>query len=302
MEALPNVTNEKDFNRLPKGLEIIENFITMEEEEQLLSLCNFDEDDGNMRHRQVKHFGYEFRYDINNVDKDKPLPDSVPEECLPLFQRLHFDFCPDQLTVNRYKPGQGIPAHIDTHSAFEDPILSLSLNSAVIMEFKRESETLCVLLPQRSLAIIRGESRYDWTHAIIPRKYDFYYTLQGCKCFKRGTRISFTFRKVLRGDCKCAYTLNCDSQNKSEIGALLSTKLEQMYVHQVYEDIAGHFSETRHKPWPRIGKFVAELPLGAVLVDVGCGNGKYFGVNKNIIEVKLLIKVIVGCCCQKHVN
>lgn len=27
-----------------------------------------------LRHRRVKHYGYEFRYDNNNVDKDKPLP------------------------------------------------------------------------------------------------------------------------------------------------------------------------------------------------------------------------------------
>ena len=27
-----------------------------------------------LKHRRVKHFGYEFCYDNNNVDKDKPLP------------------------------------------------------------------------------------------------------------------------------------------------------------------------------------------------------------------------------------
>lgn len=27
-----------------------------------------------MKHRRVKHYGFEFRYDNNNVDKDKPLP------------------------------------------------------------------------------------------------------------------------------------------------------------------------------------------------------------------------------------
>lgn len=26
-----------------------------------------------LKHRRVKHYGYEFRYDNNNVDKDKPL-------------------------------------------------------------------------------------------------------------------------------------------------------------------------------------------------------------------------------------
>lgn len=27
-----------------------------------------------MKHRRVKHYGFEFHYDKNNVDKDKPLP------------------------------------------------------------------------------------------------------------------------------------------------------------------------------------------------------------------------------------
>lgn len=27
-----------------------------------------------LKHRRVKHFGYEFRYDNNDVDKDNPLP------------------------------------------------------------------------------------------------------------------------------------------------------------------------------------------------------------------------------------
>ena len=54
----------------------------------------------------------------------------------------------------------GIPNHIDTHSAFDSPILSLSLGSDVVMEFKRESQHLSVLLPQRSLLIMDGEARY----------------------------------------------------------------------------------------------------------------------------------------------
>lgn len=27
-----------------------------------------------LKHRRVKHFGYEFHYENNNVHKDKPLP------------------------------------------------------------------------------------------------------------------------------------------------------------------------------------------------------------------------------------
>lgn len=66
-----------------------------------------------LKHRNVKHYGYEFRYGINNVIKDKPMNEQIPAECDFLFQRLRNKYClphtspPNQLTVNEYLPGQG---------------------------------------------------------------------------------------------------------------------------------------------------------------------------------------------------
>ncbi|KFQ49407.1 Alkylated DNA repair protein alkB 8, partial [Pelecanus crispus] len=72
---------------LPPGLMVIENIISPEEERRMLESIDWtgDEDTQNARktlkHRRVKHFGYEFCYDNNNVDKDKPLPGGLPEIC-----------------------------------------------------------------------------------------------------------------------------------------------------------------------------------------------------------------------------
>lgn len=64
-----------------------------------------------MKNRQVRHYGYEFKYTTNNVDPEEPLDDSIPELCKQLCDRLiadgHMIEQPDQLTVNRYEPGQG---------------------------------------------------------------------------------------------------------------------------------------------------------------------------------------------------
>ncbi|GAB1740442.1 hypothetical protein NU219Hw_g5547t1 [Hortaea werneckii] len=57
---------------------------------------------------------------------------------------------------------------------------------------------------------------------------------------------------------------------------------EEQHVHEVYEQIASHFSSTRYKPWPIIERFLNTLPPGSVGLDVGCGNGKYLAVNPNI--------------------
>jgi len=59
----------------------------------------------------VKHYGYEFKYSINNVDPDEPLEAGIPADFCPLLARLREDgvigHTPDQLTVNQYQPGQG---------------------------------------------------------------------------------------------------------------------------------------------------------------------------------------------------
>ncbi|KAL0470789.1 tRNA methyltransferase [Neurospora intermedia] len=60
---------------------------------------------------------------------------------------------------------------------------------------------------------------------------------------------------------------------------------ERANVHNVYEAIAPHFSATRYKPWPAVAQFLHAQQPGYVGLDVGCGNGKYLGVNKNVFMV-----------------
>ncbi|RMJ25418.1 hypothetical protein PHISP_03696 [Aspergillus sp. HF37] len=60
---------------------------------------------------------------------------------------------------------------------------------------------------------------------------------------------------------------------------------EERNVHEVYQQIAGHFSSTRYKPWPIVERFLQDLAPGAIGLDVGCGNGKYLTVNKNVFVI-----------------
>ncbi|KAK2741451.1 tRNA methyltransferase, has a role in tRNA modification [Myotisia sp. PD_48] len=74
---------------------------------------------------------------------------------------------------------------------------------------------------------------------------------------------------------------------------------EEEHVHQVYEDIASHFSSTRYKvgdglkfvnlmwinPWPIVERFLNDLSPGSIGLDIGCGNGKYLKVNSDIFIV-----------------
>ncbi|KAI9834487.1 MAG: tRNA methyltransferase, has a role in tRNA modification [Phylliscum demangeonii] len=68
-----------------------------------------------------------------------------------------------------------------------------------------------------------------------------------------------------------------------------STRFEDAHVHQVYERIAAPFARTRHKAWPLVTRFLQQRAPGSVGLDVGCGNGKYFGVVKGGAAAAVLL-------------
>lgn len=53
-------------------------------------------------------------------------------------------------------------------------------------------------------------------------------------------------------------------------------------VPSVYSSIATHFSETRVSHWANVKEFILSLPKHASVLDVGCGNGKYASVRKDL--------------------
>lgn len=311
---------------LPPGLIVLPDFVSAEEEAMLLDSVNsnddlsFDTENGERRlqllsiticyfvfaflentlkHRIVKHYGFEFLYGTNNVDASKPLSRKIPNSCSILWPRLQANITalqsrsePEQLTVNIYQPGQGIPPHVDTHSAFLDPICSLSLGSEVVMEFRQPTSGshVNVLLPRRSMLIISGESRYGWTHGITPRKFDIVQALSGLSLSKRSQRFSFTFRWLQTTPCVCSFPGLCDTAKRAEesrkrVLVESPAKLEHENVHKVYDEIASHFSETRHSPWPEVEAFVRSLGAGSLLADIGCGNGKYLTLDDGLYKI-----------------
>ncbi|VVC35353.1 Zinc finger, DPH-type,DnaJ domain,ALKBH8, RNA recognition motif,Oxoglutarate/iron-dependent [Cinara cedri] len=203
----------------PPGLEIIDNFI--EENEENFLLLYFKEhwsESSTMKHRQVKHYGYEFDYDNNGVRYDTC--DPIPKEFNLILNAIQsrLKWCPNQITVNKYLPGQGIPSHTDTRGVFDDYIVSLSLGSDIVMEFRKDNYHNSVLLKSKSLLVMSGESRFNWTHGITPRKFDVINTVNGPDVLCRGTRISVTFRRVIQNQAKenLYEVLGCDKTTSFE--------------------------------------------------------------------------------------
>lgn len=52
-------------------------------------------------------------------------------------------------------------------------------------------------------------------------------------------------------------------------------EIERKYVKTTYDEIANDFSNTRYKKWPKVDSFLTNLSKHSLLLDVGCGNGKY---------------------------
>ncbi|XP_020596703.1 alkylated DNA repair protein alkB homolog 8 isoform X2 [Phalaenopsis equestris] len=76
---------------------------------------------------------------------------------------------------------------------------------------------------------------------------------------------------------------NVGSRCSANVGA--TPDIEKKYVHHVYNDIAQHFSATRFAKWPKVARFLNSLSPGSVILDVGCGNGKYLGFNPNCFYI-----------------
>ena len=158
------------------------------------------------------------------------------------------------------------------------------------MDFKHpDGRHVSIPRARRSCLLMSGEARYVWSHGIIPRKSDVVEApTGGLTLISRGVRTSLTFRKIrAAAECHCAYKSSCDSQMKNPASILEESAddIEKNHVFHVYDSIASHFSDTRHKPWPNVLEFVCSFPVGSILVDVGCGNGKYLGHSSTLYDV-----------------
>jgi alkylated DNA repair protein alkB family protein 8 len=280
------------------GLILIRDFISEEEEKELLnSIEQHVVFDDKIKSRRVKHYGFEFDYNTRKVNPLRPI-EVMPEWASSIANRISSECnqsVPDQLTINEYSPGQGIKPHTDTHSPFEDGICSLSLRSDIVMNFTHPEteEKRHLLLPQRSLLVMTGESRYLWRHGIHCRKQDRINN----KIVNRVKRLSLTFRKVRRPEnipsstdvsqisnlfppCQCNWPKYCDSKEEQYVALpyktdMKPTVIESEYVIKFYNAVASHWDHTRHSPWPAVNRFIFDQPKHSLFADVGCGNGKY---------------------------
>lgn len=171
-----------------QGLQLVQEYISLEEEIELISNINKSSEvlEGKERN-SIQRFG-RFRSTIPGVDPE------IPSFLINLSEKVmlsgYLDKMPDAIAINEYFPGQGIEPHVDSLS--NGPIITiLSLGGAVVMDFERNNHNSFQLyFPGRSLLQMSGSVRYDWAHSIKARMFDM---VSGEKV-ARTTRYSIVFR------------------------------------------------------------------------------------------------------------
>lgn len=183
------------------GLIYWKNWLSAADEEKLLK--DIDAHPWNsVLSRRTQQYGYVYDYgavakqsvDESRLSMAQMLPASLQALADRLFKEKICPIKPDQCIVNEYKAGQGINPHIDHTASFQDCIVSISLGSDVVMDFKslERGDSKPVLLNRRSAVVLSGDARYRWQHGIAQREVD---QIDGREIV-RGRRVSITFRKV----------------------------------------------------------------------------------------------------------
>ena len=176
------VTGKKQFAA------IAEVTTAVEEERSLIEAIDAEEWSTALK-RRTQHYGFVYDYTAGSANKEtKQFPEWCEFVVARLLERGVLLVRPDQLIINEYKPGQGIGGHVDAVNSFEDGVVSISLGSAINMNFVRSDEEKEIPLPRRSSIALFGVARYDWKHGIHSRKTD--------NGQKRERRVSLTFRKM----------------------------------------------------------------------------------------------------------
>ncbi|KAF2074267.1 hypothetical protein CYY_004441 [Polysphondylium violaceum] len=182
---------------------LIENYITEEEEKELMENVYADENDGQwvqLKRRRLQNWG------------GQPIPKGMVEEIIPKWLDIYcikvsefFKKKPNHILLNEYSYNQGIFPHKDGPLFF--PCVSiLSLGSTCIMDFYKElndKNTQQVFLRPRSLLLFTQDAYKNYYHGIREEYFDIItenvINKEGLEIgqeIEREVRVSLTIRIV----------------------------------------------------------------------------------------------------------
>ena len=173
-----------------KDLIVVKNFITSEEEIELINSisslfpCKTTKDREN-----VWRFG-RYRHSVIGVVEQIPLfLENISDRIL---SNNYLNTRPDSISINEYLVGQGSSPHVDSLDN-GNIITILSLGSQVVMDFSHKRDNFSLLFPARCLVQLKDSIRYEYQHSIKANNYDL---IDGKKVL-RSKRYSIVFRNSI---------------------------------------------------------------------------------------------------------
>jgi alkylated DNA repair dioxygenase AlkB len=165
------------------GLYIYEDFISEEEEEEIIRYIDSDKD---IPWREAKfngkHFGKRWGVHCSLRDRkvykpENPLPPCVQRVINRVKTLAPMKNCiPNEANAIDYRRSNGdyLKSHVDDRQLSKEPIANLSLAGDCIMTFRLEREKMKAVLPEmanvtlrrRTLQILTQRARYDYSHGI----------------------------------------------------------------------------------------------------------------------------------------
>lgn len=177
------------------GLRYVRDYLDPASHDRLLAAVNAATWLHDPSGRGFQIYGYSYQHTKGGIHRIDDLPDWAAGLGKRLWQDGVMPYVPDQLIANEYLPGTGIFPHVDA-PFFDDTVVSVSLGSSCVMVFT-ESATGRIeemFLEPRSALVMGGDARDKWKHSIPPRTRDTWKDQD----VVRGTRVSLTFRRMLR--------------------------------------------------------------------------------------------------------
>lgn len=162
------------------GLFLIENFLTVEEEDRIIQELS---EAPWLENRNKSHFVQvygPFHDDQYMILKHAPITPFLPfmkpliskialyhkqqlGSNVPLSKNLG-DENKTEIFVHDYCAGNTLPYHIDHYKSYEEVIYGISLLSSSTFSFKRKNQIIDVVLPRLSLYFMTGCARYKFQH------------------------------------------------------------------------------------------------------------------------------------------
>jgi len=173
MQTQPS--SERGGSRLPPDLGFYLEVITPDEETKLIRLIEnsgltysaYDPDN----RRSSCAFGWDYSFADDSFIPCEPMPEGFRSICANAAARAGVG--PESFAeclLNRYEEGAVIQPHFD--KPVWDIVVGVSLGAKAVMKFRKStsatSDCIDVILPRRSLYVLRGASRYEYTHEIPP--------------------------------------------------------------------------------------------------------------------------------------